>query len=120
MKQRGQTSLFWGGAGLTQGRPRGRPRGRIVDSRSNRLAIDSTQPSSPSGAPRRAQLRIALSSFSDRGSLTRSIHLGNRGIGQGESSLGSGSGFCNHRYNEPHRQSSARDTIWACKALRST
>ena len=90
----GQTSLFWGGAGLT----RGRPRGRIVDSRSNRLAIDSTQPLSPNGAPRGAQLRIALSSFSDKGSLTRSIHLGSRGIGQGESSLGSGSGFCNHRH----------------------
>jgi len=27
----GQTSLFWGGAGLT----RGRPRGRIVDSMEN-------------------------------------------------------------------------------------
>jgi len=112
----GQTSLFWGCAGLT----RGGPRDRIVDSRSNRLAIDSTQPLSPSGAPSRAQLRIALSSFSDRGSLKRSIQLGSRGIDQGESSLGSGSGLCNHRHNQPHRQSSARDTIWARKALRST
>ena len=110
----GQTSLFQGGAGHT----RGRPRGRIVDSRSNRLAI--TLPSLHLPAERRAQLRIALSSFSDRGSLTRSIQLGSRGIGQGESSLGSGSGFCNHRHNEPHRQSSARDTFWARNALRST
>jgi len=47
------------------------------------------------------------------------LELGSRGIGQGESSC-SGSGFCNHRHNEPHRQSSARNTIWARNALRST
>ena len=50
-KSNGSNLFVWGGAGLT----RGRPRDRIVDSRSNRLAIDSTQPLSPSGAPNRAE-----------------------------------------------------------------
>ena len=57
--QRGQTSLMpFLGRGLTLGRPLG----LIVDSKSSRRAMDSTQPSSPKGAPRWAQLRIALSS----------------------------------------------------------
>jgi len=77
--QMGQTSLFWS-SGVNV-RTLGCPRGRIVDSRSNLRTMDSTQPSSPSGAPRWAQLRTALSSLSLSGSLTRWTQFGRRAIG---------------------------------------
>jgi len=54
------------------------------------------------------------------GSLTRSTHFGNRGSGHGDTSFGSGSGFCCHRHNDAQRQFSARSTSFARKAFRST
>ncbi len=116
-KQRGQTSFS---VSSGNGRTRGRPLGRIVDSRLSRLAIDSTQPSSPSGAPRFAQIRIAFNSLSDNGSLTRETQFGSRGIGHGDKNFGSGSDRWSQRQREPHRQSSARAVIFALNAFRST
>ncbi|GAA4443363.1 hypothetical protein GCM10023156_00360 [Novipirellula rosea] len=116
-KQRGQTSFS---VSSGNGRTRGRPLGRIVDSRLSRLAIDSTQPSSPSGAPRFAQIRIAFNSLSDNGSLTRETQFGSRGIGHGDKNFGSGSDRWSQRQREPHRQSSARAVMFALNAFRST
>ncbi len=74
-------------------RTRFRPRGRIVDSRSRRRAIDSTQASSPSGLPRCADSRTDANSFSKSGSLTRPTQSGRRGMGQRDENGGWGSGL---------------------------
>ena len=114
--QRGQASLLmpWGN------RTRFRPRGRIVDSRLSRRAIDSTQPSSPSGLPRCVDNRTADNSFSVSGVLTRWVQLGCRAKGHGDSNSGLGSGLRSQRHSDPHCQSSARWTKPARKVLRST
>ena len=67
-----------------------------------------------------AQRRTASNSLSDSGWLTRSTQCGHRGIGQGDNSLGAGSGSCSQRHSDPQRQSSARLTNPARNAFRST
>lgn len=57
-------------------------RGRIVVSKFRRRAMESTQPSSPSGLPRWAQRRTVFNSASVSGSFTRAIQFGNRAMGR--------------------------------------
>ena len=98
----------------------GLPLGRRGDWRFRCREITCTQFSSPNGEPRRTQLRTALSSAAVSGLLTRSVHRGERAMGQAESRRGSRSGSSSHRLGEPHLQSSALLTSPARKALRST
>ncbi len=113
-KQRCQESLFGSFRTL------GRPRGRSVDSRSRRRAVDSTHVSLPKGLPRLTLQRTASTSFSLSGSFTRLTQFGSLGSGHADNNLGSGSGWVAQRYNDPHRQSSARSTKSARTAFRST
>ena len=87
---------------------RWRPRGRIVDSKLNFLTVDLTRRSTPKGRPRCVDKRTASCSLSLSGRLILCTQPGNLGMGQGESSFGSGPGFCSQRHNDPHLQSSAR------------
>jgi hypothetical protein len=97
---------------------RGRPFGRIVDSRSSRRAVDSTQASSPNGLDRRMQHRNLCSVFAASGSFTCSVQFGMRGIGHGEIAMAEQPP---HQFQRlPHRQSSARIARPAAKAFRST
>lgn len=113
-KQRCQESLFGSFRTL------GRPRGRSVDSRSRRRTVDSTHVSLPKGLPRLTLQRTASTSLSLSGSLTRLTQFGSLGSGHADNNLGSGSGWVVQRYNDPHRQSSARSTKSARTAFRST
>ena len=98
----------------------GRPWGRVVDCKPSRRTTISTHAWSPSGRPRSEQVRTAFNSCGVSGSLTRWTQLGNLGIGQALSSLGSGSGRCSQRQSEPHRHCSARLTRPARNAFLST
>ena len=75
MDQRGQASLFAFGS---VDRTLGRPLGRIVDSKSKRRAMDSTQPASPSGLPRCTQSCTSFNSAAENGSFTRLTQPGKR------------------------------------------
>ncbi len=114
---RGQDSLL---SGLSCDRTRGRPRGLRVEVSPRRFAVDAVQRESPKRVPRWTERRMASSSLSERGSLTRATQLGERRIGQGDSSGGSGSAGCCQRQRELQRQFSARVVRRARRALRST
>ena len=83
--QRGWRLFFGGSASVGGfGRTWGRPIGQSVDNVPVRSAVSSIHSVDPKGLPRREQRRIAASSFSESGSLTRAIQFGRRGIGQAE------------------------------------
>ena len=65
-----------------------RLQGHMVDFSLSLLAIEFTQPSSPSGSPRCAACRIASSSCPVSGSLTCAARSGSPGNGQEERSFG--------------------------------
>jgi hypothetical protein len=98
----------------------GLPWGRRVLSRPSRMTTCSVQAGSPNGLPRVTHRRRAVNSASDCGALTWSIQLDARRTGQGDSKACSEELPRLQRQRLPHRQSSARVTRFARKALRST